>query len=68
MKKHEITVRHIREAHPQISTSAPQRPEEVARRLFYDADEHGWAEVISITVDGEEFFTLEDTKIARLHC
>lgn len=56
MKKHNVVVRHVKtDSSPRITTNPPRSPEEIARRLFLDADEWGWKEVISIEVDGKVF-------------
>lgn len=55
MKKHKITVRHVRESHPRISST--RTPADIARKLFFDADEWGYDEILSIEVDGETFYS-----------
>lgn len=56
MKKHKVVVRHIKtDSSPRITTNPPRSPESIARRLFLDADEWGWNEIISIEVDGVLF-------------
>lgn len=59
LTRHNITVRHVKTSHPNIRST--YLPREIAQKLFYEVDEYGWGEVISITVDGEEFYSLEET-------
>lgn len=65
MIEYNITVRHVRESHPSLRSSKPIPHEDVARKYFYEAEENGWDEIISITVNGDEFFSLTDTVFSR---
>lgn len=64
LHKYDITIRYIQENHPNIRSI--RTPAEVARHLFYEWwDERYYGkrpEILDITVDGQVFKSLEDTK------
>lgn len=63
LKKHDITITYEDTYRPHIESTFT--PREMARRLFYDWWDYKLGrepKVLSIEVDGEIYYTLEDTK------
>lgn len=63
LKKHSITIRYIAIDRPNIASVYPAN--EVAEQLFHDWPDGRWGavpEILNITVDGEVFTSIEETR------
>lgn len=63
MKKREVTIRYVGIEQPYIESIRTNK--EIARHYFYDWWDNRWGdepEILDITVDGEVFNSLDDTR------